>query len=98
MLHCVPSTVSSGLASLPLSYVYNNGTADTTKPTTKRLPTGEVLDGKKTYERLIGSFTTNNMTPDAIYDLGLEMLNKLYPEVMAQGAQLFLVRLVLQMK
>ncbi|KAK3707602.1 hypothetical protein QZH41_017865, partial [Actinostola sp. cb2023] len=80
MLHCVPSTVSSGLASLPLSYVYNNGTADTTKPTTKRLPTGEVLDGKKTYERLIGSFTTNNMTPDAIYELGLEMLNKLYPE------------------
>jgi uncharacterized protein (DUF885 family) len=40
-----------------------------------------MLDGKKTYEMLVGAFTTNDMTPDQIYDLGIEMLNKLYPEV-----------------
>ena len=84
MLHCVPSNISSGLASLPVSYIYTNGTADTTKLTTKRLPTGEVLDGKKTYERLVGGFTTNTMKPNEIFDLGVKMLNKLYPEVRIQ--------------
>jgi len=81
LIHCVPSNISSGLASLPLDYVYTNGTADITKPTTKILPTGEVLDGRKTYSLLVGSYTTNNMTAEEIYDLGIEMTDRLYPQV-----------------
>ncbi|XP_001632923.2 uncharacterized protein LOC5512641 isoform X1 [Nematostella vectensis] len=81
--YCVPDTVSSGLASLPLPYVYVNGTADKSRPTTKKLPTGEALDGKKAYEMSVGYFTTNDFTPDQIYELGYKMLNKLYPQVLA---------------
>ena len=78
--HCVPSNVSSGLATLPLSYVYINGTK-TTKKTTKKLPTGERLNGKRAYESIMPYFTTITKTPDQVHQLGKDMLNKLYPEV-----------------
>lgn len=77
---CVPSNISSGLASLPLSYVYINGN-NTGEQTTKELPTGEKLDGKDAYKKLMPYFTTNDMTPDDVHKMGIEMLNKLYPEV-----------------
>lgn len=78
---CVPSNVSSGLATLPLSFVYVNNTADKSKPTNKSLPTGEVLNGKKSYQQIVSYFTTNTMSPEEIYELGLKMLNELYPQV-----------------
>lgn len=78
--YCIPSTISSGLASLPLSYVYINGTS-TGQATTKKLPTGEPLDGKKAYKKIMPYFTTNDMTPDEVHSLGYKMLNQLYPEV-----------------
>ena len=79
--HCVSSNVSSGLASLPLSTVYVNNTADKSKPTNKSLPTGEILNGKKSYQQIVSYFTTNTMSPEEIYELGLKMLNELYPQV-----------------
>ena len=79
--HCVPSNVSSGLATLPLSFVYVNSTADKSKPTNKSPPTGELLNGKKSYQQIVSYFTTNTMSPDEIYKLGLKMLNELYPQV-----------------
>ena len=78
-LHCVPSNVSSGLATLPLPEIYWNGTS-TGEKTTGVLPTGEKLSGKRAYEMILPYFTTNDMTPDEVYDLGQTMLNKLYPE------------------
>ena len=80
LLYCTPSNLSSGLASLPLDYVYVNGTK-TDRKTTKRLPTGENLDGKTTYLKLLQYFTTTSKTPDEIYDLGWSMIDQSYPEV-----------------
>lgn len=79
--HCVPSNVSSGLATLPLSFVYVNNTADKSRPTNKSLPTGEPLNGKKSYQQIVSYFTTNSMSPADIHQLGFTMLNELYPQV-----------------
>ncbi|KAL9986413.1 hypothetical protein ACROYT_G000558 [Oculina patagonica] len=79
--HCVPSSVSSGLASLPLSHVYTDGNK-TAEATSKRLPTGEALNGTKAYESILLYFTTISKTPDQVHQLGKEMLRKLYPEVL----------------
>ena len=83
--HCVPSNVSSGLAGLPVDYVYTNLTADRKRLTTKKLPTGEPLDGKESYRKLVSYFTTTDITPEEIQNLGNEMLHKLYPEVRLEG-------------
>ena len=89
MQHCVSSTVSSGLASLPLPFVYVNNTADKSRPTNKSLPTGEKLDGKKSYEQIVSYFTTNSMSPDEINKLGFEMLNELYPQVCGHDGKIY---------
>ncbi|KAK3717884.1 hypothetical protein QZH41_014888, partial [Actinostola sp. cb2023] len=89
MPHCVPSSVSSGLAGLPLKYVYTNGIANKSRPTDPALPlTDRVLDGKKSYEMIMSYFTTNDMTPDEVNKLGWEMLNKLYPKVVEIARQI----------
>lgn len=80
--HCVPSNVSSGLATLPLSFVYANNTAIKSRPTNKSLPTGELLNGTKSYKQIVSYFTTNTMTPDDIHELGYKMLKELYPQVL----------------
>ena len=81
MQHCVSSNVSSGLATLPLSYVYVNNTADKSRPANGSLPTGERLSGNDSYELLVSYFTTNTMSPKEINDLGFKMLKELYPQV-----------------
>lgn len=81
-LHCVPSNVSSGLASLPLNFVWFNGTKNTSWPTSKMLPkTSEELSGKRAYSMILPYFTTNEMTPLEVHQLGKEQLKKLYPLV-----------------
>lgn len=79
--HCVPSSVSSGLASLPLSHVFVNGNK-TAETTSKQLPNGEPLNGMKAYDSIMSYFTTVSKTPDQVHQLGKEMLSKLYPEVL----------------
>lgn len=78
--HCVPSSVSSGLAKLPLSNVFVNGTK-TAETTSKQLPDGEPLNGTKAYESIMSYFTTTSETPDEVHQLGKDMLKKLFPEV-----------------
>ena len=78
--YCAPSNLSSGLATLPLDYVYINGSKTDIK-TTKMLPTGEKLDGRATYLKLLQYFTTTEKTPDEIYELGWSLINRSYPEV-----------------
>ena len=47
--------------------------------TTKKLPTGENLDGKKTYEMILPYFTTSKKyTSDSIYKLGIKKRDELY--------------------
>ena len=81
--YCTPSELSSGLAGLPLDFIYINGTK-TNRTTTKTLPTGEKLDGKGTYVKLMQYFTTTEKTPDEIYELGWSIINRNYPEVRMQ--------------
>lgn len=80
--YCVPSNVSSGLANLPIDYVYFNG-KKTNQTTTKVLPFGEKLNGSEAYKSILPYFTTTNMSPDEIHELGWSMLNKLYPKAIA---------------
>lgn len=78
--HCVPWSVSSGLSGLPLTHVYING-SKTSQSTHSFLPTGQPLNGSKAYENIMSYFTTSDITPDEVYELGYKMINKLYPQV-----------------
>ena len=80
--HCVPDDKLSGLGILPMDYVWVDQKEDKSQPTTKVLPTGEQLSGKKAYEMILPYFTTNSMTPDEIHTLGWSMLNSLYPQAL----------------
>lgn len=78
--HCVPSNISSGLTSLPLEYIYING-SQTRERTTQKLPFGEKLNGNKSYERILYFFTTSeDLTPEKIHELGKQNLRILYAE------------------
>ena len=73
--------MSSGLATLPLDHVWVDDKENKSWPTNKMLPTGEMLDGKMAYSKIMAYFTTNDMTPDDVYSLGYKQVNKLYPQV-----------------
>ena len=75
--YCVHSNISSGLATLPLPYIYKNN-INTGMKTTGKLPNGQKLDGSKTYEMMLPYFTTTDMNAEEIYNLGKSMLDKLY--------------------
>ena len=78
--HCVPSDVASGLANLPLPYIWLDQNKTSIK-TTQKLPTGESLDGKKTYDMILPYFTTSKAyTAKTIFELGIKQRDKLYSE------------------
>ena len=79
--HCVPSNVSSGLATRPLSFVYMDGFPNKSSPTTKKLPTGELIQGNMSYTNILPYFTSSDITPDEIYRKGQEMVSKTYSQV-----------------
>lgn len=79
--YCVPSNVSSGLGSLPLSYVWYKGKENRSWPTDPTLPTGEKLNGAYAYSLIMPYFTTNDMKPSTVHALGKKQLDKLYPMV-----------------
>lgn len=79
-IYCVPENISSGLATLPVKYIYVNGTR-TENRTTQKLPSGEMLNGSRTYENILYYYTTSSeLTPDRIHELGREKLKTLYAE------------------
>ena len=79
--HCVPSNVSSGLATLPLKYVWLDGKENKSWPTNPTLPTREPLNGSLAYSKIMSYFTTNTMTPMEVHKLGQQQLAFLYPMV-----------------
>ncbi|KXJ27498.1 uncharacterized protein LOC110235879 [Exaiptasia diaphana] len=85
--HCVPSSVSSGLSSLPVPFIYVNGSADRDFPTTGKLPTGEKLSGAKAYEYILEYFTTTELSPDEVFAIGNETLHQLYPQALEIARQ-----------
>ena len=80
--HCPPDDVASGVSSLPLGYVYLDGSPDKTNVTTKKLPlTNGTLDGKELYKRIVPRFTTTNISPEMIFAEGEKQLNIFYAQV-----------------
>jgi hypothetical protein len=78
--HCVPSDIVSGLSNLPLDKVWLDQ-KETNETTTKKLPTGEMLDGKKSYEMILPYFTTSKRYDSAtVYALGVQQVDKLYKQ------------------
>ena len=76
--YCVPSTVSSGLGNLPLKNIWEDG-VETNLTTTQSLPTGEKLDGKKSYAMILPYFTTTKRySAEDINELGLKQTKILF--------------------
>lgn len=60
MKYCVFSNVFSGLFNCLLYYVYNNGIVDVFKFVSRKLFSGEIIDGKVGYERIMWFFIIIN--------------------------------------
>ncbi len=79
--HCLPRDLASGISELPVDFIYLDGNR-TSNRTTKRLPiTNEILDGKKSYKNILPYFTTSEITPERVNEIGQQRLKALYPEV-----------------
>ena len=79
--HCLPRDLASGMSELPVDFIYVDGNRTNTR-TTKRLPImNEILDGRKSYKNILPFFTTSDITPERINEIGNERLNALYPQV-----------------
>ncbi|KAM7443428.1 hypothetical protein ABFA07_007884 [Porites harrisoni] len=79
--HCLPNDLASGLANLPVDFVYINGTPDKNQPTNKTLPTGERLNGTESYKLILSFFTTTDISPEEIFDEGKKQLKFFYDQV-----------------
>ena len=80
--HCLPIKVASGLANLPVDYVYTDGVPDVKNKTKKVLPgTARELNGTKTYSMILSYFTTTNISAETIYQEGRKQLKTLMPKV-----------------
>lgn len=78
--HCLPDNLASGLANLPVDFVYTDGVAG--NKTTKILPgSRQKLNGTETYSMILSYFTTTEITPEEIYKQGKNQLNSLMPQV-----------------
>ena len=81
--HCPPNDVASGLARLPVDFVYTDGVPDVKNRTTKILPgTRRKLNGTETYRMILSYFTTTDITPEEIYKEGIKQLNTFMPQVL----------------
>ena len=81
--HCLPNDLASGLANLPVDYVYTNGIPDKNKPTVKALQTGEPLNGTESYKLILSYFTTTDISPEEIFAEGKKQLKFFYDQVRA---------------
>jgi len=79
MQYCPPDDILRGYHDLPVSFVYRNGTA--IRPTTKKLPTGEPINGKKVYKKILNYFTTTDVTPETLNQLGRKLMDEYYGQV-----------------
>lgn len=79
--HCLPNDVASGLANLPVDYVFVNGTPDKSQPTNKTLPSGEPLNGTESYKLILSYFTTTDISPEDIFAEGKKQLKFFYDQV-----------------
>lgn len=83
--YCASGDVSAGLGILPLDYLYENGTKQENKKTTKTLPSGEDIDVSKGYSKLLRYYTASNVTAQEASDLGYKLVEKFYKQVLELG-------------
>ena len=82
MRHCLPKDIASGLAGLPVDYIYIDGNATILRTTKTLTITGQKLSGKESYKnQILPYFTTSDFSPEDIYKTGQEILATLYPQV-----------------
>ena len=86
--HCVPADVASGLANLPLRRVWLDQN-ETDIETTQELPTGEQLDGARSYEMILPYFTTTDQyNATSTNALGEEEKKKLYKQIIETAVKI----------
>ena len=79
--HCLPRDLADGIAELPVKFIYRDGNV-TNITTTRRLPiTNGILSGKETYRNILPYFTTSNISPERVNEIGQQRLKALYPQV-----------------
>lgn len=61
--------------------MWYDGKEDKSRPTDPTLPTGENLNGSHAYSLIMPYFTTNDMKPSEVHELGKKQLDELYPLV-----------------
>ena len=79
--YCVPGNVSSGWANLPLKHVWLDGKENKSWSTSPYLSDGKKLNGSQAYTTILSYFTTNDMTPTEVTELGEKLLGLYYPMV-----------------
>ncbi|KAJ7353997.1 hypothetical protein OS493_030847 [Desmophyllum pertusum] len=72
---------ATGMAKLPLRSVYADGSRDPSKPTTGRLPNGDVINGTNSYKMLLPFFTSSSITPEELRSMGYKKLKALLGQV-----------------
>ena len=63
MTHCVPSNVSSGLGTRPISFVFVNGTRTSEQASRTLDGTERIMEGKEAYAEILSYFTSTKHTP-----------------------------------
>lgn len=79
--HCVPGNVSSGWATLPLKHVWLDGKENKSWSTNQNLSDDKQLNVSLAYTTILSYFTTNDMTPTEVTELGEKLLDLYYPMV-----------------
>ncbi|EDO33631.1 predicted protein [Nematostella vectensis] len=80
--YCVSDDLMHGFGNLPLTHVYRNGTQGAR--TTQRLPSGELIDGKASYDKILSYFISGDTPANDIHKLGEELIGGFYDEIMAE--------------
>ena len=85
LLYCRPDNVGgAGLSALPINVIYYNGVI-TNRTTAPYLPSCNEdkckLNGSKAYTQVIGYYTTKEIHPTEVNQIGWENLKRLYPQV-----------------
>lgn len=78
---------ATGIAELPLSFVYANGVLDRHRPTTGSFPNGDKFNASTSYKRLLSFFTSTTISPEELKAMGYKKLEALLSEVKTLAKQ-----------
>lgn len=80
--NCPDETFAHGLGSLPLgAVIHDHDQFDLNLPAIQRLPTGEMLHGRTTYQNLMRYYTTLEITPEDLRGRAVSRRDDLFRQV-----------------